>query len=171
MRKKSILIDGNSLLYRMFYGIREMTTAKGVPTNAIYGFVGVLVKIEQEYRPDYFGVAFDLKAPTFRHEKYTDYKAGRDKMPEDLGSQFVLLKELLRKMEVPILELSGYEADDIIGTLAKEGERQDADTFIITGDKDSFQLVDDRISVLYTTTRSGNQFTTVDADYIMERYG
>lgn len=171
MRKKSILIDGNSLLYRMFYGIREMTTAKGVPTNAIYGFVGVLVKIEQEYRPDYFGVAFDLKAPTFRHKKYADYKAGRDKMPEDLGSQFVLLKELLRKMEVPILELSGYEADDIIGTLAKEGERQEADTFIITGDKDSFQLVDDRISILYTTTRSGNQFTTVDADYIMERYG
>lgn len=171
MKKKSILIDGNSLLYRMFYGIREMTNSKGVPTNAIYGFVNVLYKIQEEYKPDYFGIAFDLKAPTFRHKEYSDYKAGRDKMPEDLASQFILLKELLKKMEVCVVELEGYEADDIIGTLAKQGKAYDATTQIITGDRDSFQLVDEDISILYTTTRSGNQFTVVDTDYILERYG
>jgi DNA polymerase-1 len=171
MDKKSILIDGNSLLYRMYYGVREMSNAKGVPTNAIYGFTNVLVRIQQEFKPDFFGVAFDLSTPTFRHKVYDAYKAGRDKMPEDLQTQFVLLKELLGKMQVPVIEMDGYEADDIIGTLAKQGEAQGAVTRIITGDRDSFQLVDDQIAILYTTTRSGNQFVTVDPEYIAQKYG
>ena len=171
VKKKTILIDGNSLIYRMFYGIREMSNSKGVPTNAIYGFVGILVKIQNEYKPDYLGVAFDLSAPTFRHKAYADYKGGRDKMPEDLQVQMKLLKELLIKMQVPVLSLEGYEADDIIGTLAKAGEKRDVFTQIITGDKDSFQLVDVHINILYTANRSGSQFATVNIDYIMERYG
>lgn len=171
MNKKSILIDGNSLVYRMFYGVREMSNSKGVSTNAIYGFVNVLLKIQNEYKPDYLGVAFDLSTPTFRHKEYTEYKGGRDKMPEDLQVQMDLLKELLGKMGIPMLTQDGYEADDIIGTLAKQGEERDTKTQIITGDKDSFQLVDDYVNVLYTATRSGTQFATVDNGYIMERYG
>ena len=145
MNKKSILIDGNSLVYRMFYGVREMSNSKGVPTNAIYGFVNVLVKIQNEYKPDYLAVAFDLSAPTFRHKEYEDYKGGRDKMPEDLQVQMDLLKELLGKMGIPMITKEGYEADDIIGTLSKQGEARETKTQIITGDKDSFQLVDDFI--------------------------
>ncbi len=171
MNKKTILIDGNSLIYRMFYGIREMSNSKGIPTNAIYGFVGILVKIQNEFHPDYLGIAFDLKAPTFRHKAYADYKGGRDKMPEDLQVQMDLLKELLGKMKIPVLTLEGYEADDIIGTLAKQGAEKGVFTQIITGDKDSFQLVDDTINILYTANRSGSQFATVNNDYIMERYG
>lgn len=171
MNKKSILIDGNSLVYRMFYGVREMSNSKGVPTNAIYGFVNVLVKIQNEYKPDYLAVAFDLSAPTFRHKEYEDYKGGRDKMPEDLQVQMDLLKELLGKMGIPMITKEGYEADDIIGTLSKQGEARETKTQIITGDKDSFQLVDDYVNVLYTATRSGTQFATVDDAYIMERYG
>ncbi|MEG2210391.1 MAG: DNA polymerase I [Eubacterium sp.] len=171
VNKKNILIDGNSLVYRMFYGIHEMSNSKGIPTNAVYGFVNVLVKIQSDYKPDYFAVAFDLKTPTFRHEVYDAYKGGRDKMPEDLEVQMVLLKELLEKMNVPMITLEGYEADDIIGTLAKKGEAENIKTQIITGDKDSFQLVDDYINILYTATRSGSQFVNVDHTYIMERYG
>ena len=111
MNKKSILIDGNSLVYRMFYGVREMSNSKGIPTNAIYGFVNVLVKIQNEYKPDYLAVAFDLSAPTFRHKEYEDYKGGRDKMPEDLPGQMDLLKELLGKMGIPMITKEGYEAD------------------------------------------------------------
>ena len=169
--KTCILIDGNSLLYRMYYGVRPMTNSKGIPTNAVYGFVNVLYKIQNEYKPDYLGVAFDLKEPTFRHKEFADYKAGRDKMPEDLGQQFAMLKELLTAMAVPVITQPGFEADDIIGTLAKTGEDLGVDVSIITGDRDSFQLVDDHIHILYTTTRSGSQFALVDPDYIGEKYG
>ena len=171
MQKKSIIIDGNSLIYRMFFGIKEMSNAKGIPTNAIYGFVGVLWKIQQEYKPDYLGVAFDLKAPTFRHTAYEAYKDGRDKMPEDLVVQLELLKKLLGIMQVAVLELEGYEADDIIGTLAKQGKQVGAKTQIITGDRDSFQLVDDDINILYTTTRSGSNFMVINKEAIQEQYG
>ncbi|MEG0378778.1 MAG: 5'-3' exonuclease H3TH domain-containing protein, partial [Eubacterium sp.] len=130
-----------------------------------------MVKIQNEYKPDYFAVAFDLNTPTFRHKQYEAYKGGRDKMPEDLQVQMDLLKELLEKMQVPMITLEGYEADDIIGTLSKKGESENVKTLIITGDKDAFQLVDDYINVLYTATRNGSQFATVDNAYIMERYG
>ena len=145
---KSILIDGNSLFYRTFYAIREMSNSKGVPTNAIYGFVNILVKIQEEYQPDYLGVAFDLKGPTFRHLAYDDYKGGRQNMPELLAEQFSILKELLRKMDIAIIELEGFEADDIIGTLATIGADKGIETEIITGDRDAFQLVGPRIKVL-----------------------
>ena len=166
-----MLIDGNSLLFRMFYGIREMSNSKGVPTNALYGFVNILYKIDTQYHPDAMAVAFDLPEPTFRHQKYDEYKAGREKMPEDLVTQLPLIQELLNKMGISVISISGYEADDIIGTISRIGEEDGMDVEIITGDRDSFQLVSDRVHILYTTTRSGNQFTVVDPDYIHEQYG
>lgn len=167
---KSVLIDGNSLFYRTFYAIREMSNSKGVPTNAIYGFVNILVKIQEEYQPDYLGVAFDLKGPTFRHLAYGDYKGGRQKMPELLAEQFLLLKELLKKMDIAIIELEGFEADDIIGTLATIGSEKGIQTEIITGDRDAFQLVGPNIKVLYTK-KGISQLEEVDEAWINTQYG
>ena len=172
-QQKAILIDGNSILFRMFYGIRGMASTKGVPTNAIYGFVKLLQQIQNEMRPDYLAVAFDLPEPTFRHKKYDAYKAGRDKMPEELIIQLDLMKKLLAEMQVPVLTLAGYEADDIVGTVSKHFAHKAAPVLaqIITGDRDSFQLVEDNIHILYTTTRSGSQFEEIDPAAIDEKYG
>ncbi|WKY48885.1 DNA polymerase I [Eubacteriaceae bacterium ES3] len=167
---KTILIDGNSLIYRTFYAIREMHNSKGMPTNAIYGFVNILVKIQEEFKPDYLGVAFDLKGPTFRDEIFEDYKGGRQKMPEELEQQFPVLKELLAKMGIAILEKAGFEADDIIGTLAKMGEKEGLKTEIITGDRDSFQLVDENITVLYTK-KGITDLEIVNIDWVNKKYG
>ncbi len=167
---KSVLIDGNSLFYRTFYAIREMFNSKGVPTNAIYGFVNILVKIQEEYRPNYLGVAFDLKGPTFRHLAYDEYKGGRQKMPELLAEQFLLLKELLKKMDIAIIEREGFEADDIIGTLATIGSEKGIQTEIITGDRDAFQLVGPNIKVLYTK-KGISQLEEVDEAWINTQYG
>lgn len=167
---KSILIDGNSLIYRTFYGIREMSNSKGIPTNAIYGFVNILVRIQEVYRPDYLGVAFDLKGPTFRHKVYEEYKGGRNKMPEELAEQFPILKELLKKMKIAIIEVEGFEADDIIGTLAQIGSEKGIETEIITGDRDAFQLVGPKTKVLYTK-KGISQLEEVDEAWIKETYG
>jgi len=171
MKKKCILIDGYSLVYRLFFGIRPMTSPKGIPTNVLYGYANVLYKIENDFKPDYFAVAFDLATPTFRHKVYADYKAGRDKMPEDLQVQVELLKELLEKMQIPMLSLDGYEADDVIGTFSRKAAEQGVKTQIMTGDRDSYQLVNDSVEILYTATRSGDQFATVDEAAIREKYG
>lgn len=168
---KCILIDGHSLIFRMFYGIRGMSNSKGVPTNAVYGFVNELYKIQTELRPDHFGVAFDLSDPTFRHKKYDAYKAGREKMPEDLAEQIPIVQKLLVAMNVPVITKSGYEADDIIGTLSKRGDEAGMHVDIITGDRDSFQLVSDNVNILYKSTRGGGQFTVVDPAYIDDKYG
>lgn len=167
---KTILIDGNSLIYRTFYAIREMFNTKGMPTNAIYGFVNILVKIQDEFKPDCLAVAFDLKGETFRHEIFSDYKGGRQRMPEDLETQFPVLKELLTKMDITILEKEGYEADDIIGTLAKMGKLKGFQTEIITGDRDAFQLVDDDITILYTK-KGITDLEIVNKAWIEEKYG
>lgn len=172
-QQKAILIDGNSILFRMFYGIRGMASTKGVPTNAIYGFVKLLQQIQTEMRPDYLAVAFDLPEPTFRHKQYDGYKAGRDKMAEELITQLDLMKKLLAEMQVPVLTLAGYEADDIVGTVSKHFAHKSDPVLaqIITGDRDSFQLVEDNIHILYTTTRSGSQFEEIDPAAIDEKYG
>lgn len=172
-QQKAILIDGNSILFRMFYGIRGMASTKGVPTNAIYGFVKLLQQIQTEMRPDYLAVAFDLPEPTFRHKQYDGYKAGRDKMAEELITQLDLMKKLLAEMQVPVLTLAGYEADDIVGTVSKHFAHKEKPVLaqIITGDRDSFQLVEDNIHILYTTTRSGSQFEEIDPTAIDEKYG
>ncbi|WKY45853.1 DNA polymerase I [Eubacteriaceae bacterium ES2] len=166
---KTILIDGNSLIYRTFYAIREMFTTKGMPTNAIYGFMNILVKIQDEFKPDYLAVAFDMKGDTFRHKIFNDYKGGRQKMPEDLAKQFPVLKDLLKMMGIAILEKEGYEADDIIGTLAKMGELKGLQTEIITGDRDAFQLVDENITVLYTK-KGITDLEIVNTSWIEEKY-
>jgi len=145
--EKLILIDGNSLLNRAFYATPPLITKKGVPTNAIYGFINMLIRMIGDMQPQYIAVAFDLKAPTFRHKMYKDYKGTRKPMPDDLVPQFPVIKKVLELMNIKTIEKAGFEADDIIGTLAKKFS---IDTIIITGDKDAFQLVDESTSVYFT---------------------
>ena len=145
--EKLVLIDGNSLLNRAFYATPVFTTKDGIPTNAVFGFVKLLLKIISDKKPTHIVVAFDVHAPTFRHKMYDSYKAGRKPMPEDLAKQFPILKDVLQSMSVCICEKAGYEADDIIGTLAKRFSLQ---TYIYTGDRDSYQLVDESTNVCFT---------------------
>ena len=145
--KKIVLIDGNSLLNRAFYATPVFTTSSGMPTNAIFGFIKLLFKIQSDLKPDYFAVAFDMKAPTFRHKEYSGYKATRKPMPEELAVQVEPLKNLLKKMKIAICQKEGIEADDILGTLSK---KFDVHSYIYTGDRDSYQLVDEKTDVFFT---------------------
>ena len=145
--EKLILIDGNSLLNRAFYATPIFTTKDGKPTNGVFGFVKLLLKMITDKNPTHIAVAFDVHAPTFRHQIYADYKAGRKPMPEDLRAQFPVLKEVLALMGIKTVEKAGYEADDIIGTLAK---KFDVQTYVYTGDRDAYQLVDETTNVCYT---------------------
>ncbi len=145
--EKLVLIDGNSLLNRAYYATPMFTTKEGIPTNGIFGFVKLLLKIISDKKPEYLAVAFDLRAPTFRHMLYKEYKAGRKPMPDELAAQFPILKEVLTIMGLRICELSGYEADDIIGTLSR---KFDVHSYIYTGDRDSYQLVNGNTTVCYT---------------------
>ncbi len=173
--EKLVLIDGNSLINRAFYAMPILTNKEGVPTNAVYGFMNMFFKMVNDIKPTYVGVAFDLKAPTFRHKLYAEYKGTRKPMPEELRPQIPLLKELLSTMGVTTLEKEGSEADDIIGTIAKA---TDVYTIIITGDKDSFQLVDEQTEVLFTkrgiteteqyTAQNFTQKTTLVPDQIID---
>ena len=145
--EKLVLIDGNSLLNRAYYATPIFTTKNGLPTNAVFGFIKLMLKIISDKKPSYFAVAFDLHAPTFRHKMYTDYKAGRKPMPEELAVQMPILKEVLKAMHVKILEKEGFEADDLLGTVAKKFPTK---TYIYTGDRDSYQLVDETTNVCFT---------------------
>ncbi len=145
--EKLVLIDGNSLLNRAFYATPVFSTKDGLPTNGVFGFVKLLLKIISDKNPTHIAVAFDVHAPTFRHEKYVDYKAGRKPMPDDLRAQFPVLKEVLSLMNIRICEMAGYEADDIIGTLSKKYNMQ---TLVYTGDRDAYQLVDETTNVCFT---------------------
>ena len=170
MRKKRIVaIDGNSLINRAFYALPQMTTREGTHTNAVYGFMGMIGSVISTLNPEYICVAFDLKEPTFRHREYSEYKAGRKKMPLELAEQFPLIKKLLKAMDIRVLELAGFEADDIIGTVAKRGEDEGLEPFVITGDKDALQLASDITKVLITK-KGVSEFDTYDADAMMERY-
>ncbi len=145
--EKFVLIDGNSLLNRAFYATPVFTTKDGLPTNGVFGFIKLMLKIISDKKPSYMAVAFDLHAPTFRHQMYDGYKAGRKSMPEELAVQMPVLKDVLRLMGIRICELQGYEADDIIGTLSR---KFDVHSYIYTGDRDSYQLVCDKVNVCYT---------------------
>ncbi len=145
--EKLVLIDGNSLLNRAFYATPVFTTKDGLPTNGVFGFVKLLLKIISDKSPTHIAVAFDVHAKTFRHKMYDDYKAGRKPMPDDLAAQFSVLKDVLRLMNIQICEIEGYEADDVIGTLAK---KFDLPTYIYTGDRDAYQLVDESTNVCFT---------------------
>lgn len=145
---KLFLIDGTALCYRAYYAIRQLTTSKGEPTNAIYGFITMMRKLVDEQAPDSVAVCFDRREPTFRHERYKQYKAHRKPMPEDLAEQLEPIKEFCRIYGLSLFEEAGFEADDLLGTLALKGEKQGFDVFIVTGDKDAMQLVNERIRIM-----------------------
>jgi len=156
-----MVIDGNSILHRAFHGVRPLSTRDGTPTNAIYGFLNILLKLLDEERPEALCVTFDRKAPTFRHLLYPEYKATRKGMPEDLVIQMPLLKEILRAMNIPIYELDGWEADDLLGTISVRDAAAGWDTVVVTGDRDALQLINEHTTVKLVTTRMG-QTTTQD---------
>jgi len=169
---KLLAIDGNSIVNRAFYGIKPLTTKDGQFTNAIYGFMNILNSLIEREKPDGVAVAFDLKAPTFRHKMYDEYKAGRKPMPSELASQIPILKELLRLFGYSTIELEGYEADDILGTLSYAAEQNDDVCVISTGDRDSLQLVSEHTTVLLAATKMGRpEIIPCTPDYIMEKYG
>lgn len=165
--EKLILIDGNSLINRAFYALPILNNVKGEPVNAVYGFANMLIKAINDYKPDYIAVAFDLHAPTFRHKIYAEYKAGRRKMPDELASQLPILKDMLRLMNVKILEKETYEADDIIGTMSR---RFPVKSIILTGDRDSLQLINDNVDV-YLTKRGLSEILAVNDKNIVENFG
>ena len=168
--KKLLCIDGNSILNRSFYGIRLLTTKDGFPTNALYGLVNVISRELETLKPDYAAIAYDLKAPTFRHKMYADYKAGRHAMPDELRAQMPVSREFAEMLGLHILDREGYEADDILGTLAAmaEADPEDCMAYLLTGDKDSLQLISPRVHVLL----AGNNATTdTDEAAFMEKYG
>lgn len=169
--KKLLILDSNSILNRAFYGVRYLSSKDGTPTNAIYGFLNILLKLIKEQEPDYICAAFDVKAPTFRHKQYEGYKAQRKPMPEGLAAQMPLAKDVLRAMGVTILEKEGYEADDIIGTVARLCEESEISCFIATGDKDDLQLASDKTKVILTVTKSGyNETIIYDDKAVKEKY-
>ena len=169
---KLMVIDGNSIINRAFYGIRLLTTRDGQPTNAVYGFVNILLKLIDEEQPDALCVTFDRKAPTFRHLAYEGYKAQRKGMPEELAAQLPVLKDVLAAMNIPRYELDGWEADDLIGTISVKDTAAGWDTVIVTGDKDSLQLITDSARVKLVSTRMGQTTTKeMTPDAFREAYG
>ncbi len=164
--EKLVLIDGNSLLNRAFYATPVFTTKSGTPTNGVFGFVKLLLKIFTDKKPNYCAVAFDLHAPTFRHKLYDEYKAGRRPMPSDLAVQFPVLKDVLRLMGISICELEGYEADDLLGTVAKRFKG--VQTYIYTGDRDAYQLVDETTSVCFTRKGVSDILELTDKNFFDE---
>ena len=186
--KKLMVLDGNSIVNRAFYGVSQnLTTRAGQPTNAIFGFLNILTKLLDEGKPDALCVTFDRKAPTFRHLAYEGYKATRKGMPDELASQLPLLKDVLAAMNIPMYELDGWEADDLIGTISvKDGWEADDligtisvkdtaagwETVIVTGDKDSLQLVTDTTTVKLVSTRMGRTTTRdMTPEAFREEYG
>ncbi|MDD3304014.1 MAG: DNA polymerase I [Clostridia bacterium] len=170
--KKFLVIDGNSIMNRAFYGLSANMTSSylGIHTNAVYGFLNIYWMIEDKIKPDYIAVSFDLKAPTFRHKMYDEYKGTRKGMPEELAEQMGPIKEVLTAMNIPILELEGYEADDILGTVAKTNMNKGIFTYILTGDKDSFQLISDTTSIIIPTTRFGKtEYTIYTPELLKEK--
>lgn len=165
---KLLLIDGNSIMNRAYYGIRMLTNKKGVPTNALTGFLNIYSKLMKEEKPDRIAAAFDLKAPTFRHKMYADYKGTRHAMPDELAAQMPLIKDILRSLGISVLEVEGYEADDIIGTLSRAAAEQGEDCVISTGDRDSFQLVNEHVTVRLAANKEDIYYTP---EKINEVYG
>lgn len=166
--KKLLVIDGNSILNRAFYGIRLLTNKDGLYTNAVYGMANIIEKQISSLKPDYCVVAFDLKAPTFRHKMYVEYKANRKGMPEELAVQLPYAKKCMSYMGCQVLSVEGFEADDILGTLAKTASEQGVEAYILTGDRDSLQLIDDKVKVLLVKTKETICF---DRDLFFETYG
>ncbi len=169
MTEKLVILDGFSLANRAFFALPPLATSDGQPTNAVYGMAMMLLRLMEELRPDYLVMAFDVSAPTFRHQEYQDYKGQRLKMEDSLRSQFPLIRQLAEILRIPIYELAGFEADDLIGTFAKQGAAHGLNVEIVTGDRDAFQLVAPTVQVLYTK-RGITEVERVDLEYIQKRY-
>ncbi|MCX5854371.1 MAG: helix-hairpin-helix domain-containing protein, partial [Deltaproteobacteria bacterium] len=160
------LIDGSNYIYRAFYAIRELSNSRGFPTNAIYGFTTMLIKLLRDWKPRYIAIAFDVKGPTFRHEAYDGYKATRKATPEALIPQIACIKDVVRGFSIPVLEKQGIEADDIIGSLAKKYAAEGLKTVIVSGDKDMMQLVTEDVIMIDTMKDK-----TYDINAVRERFG
>ena len=171
MSEKILLIDGHSILNRAFYGLPDLTNSEGKHTGAVYGFLNILFRTIEEEKPQYLTVAFDLKAPTFRHKMFEAYKGTRKPMPEELREQVPLIKEMLTAMGVNIVTKEGYEADDILGTLARKSEAEGMDATILSGDRDLLQLATDRIMIrLPKTVRGKTTIEDYHAQQVIEKY-
>lgn len=167
--EKLVVIDSYSLIYKAYYAIREMRTSANIPTNAIYGFLNMLIKIIKEQSPDYIYAAFDAKTPTFRHEASETYKATRQKMPDELAVQIDYILKIIESLGITAIECQGYEADDLLGTYSKIAKEKHLNCVLITGDRDSFQLADDN-TVIYYAKRGVTDIVKADKDYIRETY-
>lgn len=168
--KRMVIIDGYSLLFRAFYGTRFLSTSDGRPTNALFGFVSMVFQLLENYKPDAIIVALDAPGKTFRHAEYAEYKGTRRDTPQELISQLDFSRDLINALHIPVIELTGYEADDVVGTLSRLGEENGYDTYIVTGDLDSLQLVDDCVHVM-TTQRGVTDVKIYDTAAVIERYG
>ena len=163
-----VIIDGNSLINRAYYAMqRPMITKEGIYTQGIYGFLNMLSRIKEDYSPEYIAVAWDRKSPTFRHKEYKEYKAGRKKMPPELAMELPIIKEILDAMKISNLEIDGFEADDIIGTISRIAEGKGISPLIITGDKDALQL-SGKITKVLITKRGITDFEIYDYDKMLE---
>ena len=163
---KILLIDGHSILNRAFYGVPDLTNSKGIHTNAVYGFLNIMLKVMDEEKPDHMTVAFDVKHPTFRHKMYEAYKGTRKPMPAELHEQVPVVKDVLKAMNITVVERGGYEADDILGTIAGMAEREGFVVTIVSGDRDLLQLVTDKVTLRIPKTKGGK---TVVEDYTPDR--
>ncbi len=171
-RPRLLLLDGHSLAYRAFYAlpVENFSTTTGQHTNAVYGFTAMLINVLRDEQPTHLAVAFDVSRQTFRSEQYADYKANRSKSPEEFHGQVALIKEVLQALRVPFVEKPGFEADDIIGTLATQAMQGDFDVLICSGDRDSFQLVNERTTVIYPM-RGVSEMKRMTPAAVEERYG
>ncbi len=173
--KKFLVIDGNSIMNRAYYGLMRLnmiSSVLNIHTNALYAFLNIYWMTLDRFKPDFVVVSFDLKAPTFRHEMYKEYKGTRHAMPDELREQMPVIKEILQAMNVPIIEKEGYEADDILGTIAKKNEKNNIFTYILTGDRDSFQLISDLTSVIMPSNKSGKtEYNIYNPEKLNEKYG
>lgn len=170
-KEKFLIIDGNSIMNRTFYAIKLLTTKDGLYTNALYGFLNIYYMMQEKIKPDYVAVTFDLSAPTFRHKLYDKYKEGRRSMPDELRVQMPIIKNILKAMNVTIIEQEGFEADDILGTVSKNNEEKDIVTYILTGDKDAFQLISKTSYVVIPSSKMGKtEYTIFTPELLKEKY-
>ena len=171
MSEKIVLIDGHSILNRAFYGVPDLTNAEGLHTNAVYGFLNILFKILEEEKPEYLIVTFDVHAPTFRHEMFADYKGTRKPMAEELRQQVPVIKEVLKAMDIAIIEKAGLEADDLLGTISRTCEEKGMEVAVISGDRDTLQLATEHVKIRIPKTKGGR--TEIEDYYaadVKERY-
>ena len=169
--ERFVVIDGNHLIHRAFYAIRHpLKTSSGEQTNAIYGFASMLINIMELEKPDYLAMTFDMKAPTFRHNLHDGYKATRQKAPDELYAQIPRIHEMVEKFNMPVFKKEGYEADDMMGTLAHKAEKEGLTTYIVTGDMDALQLITPHIFVAFPH-KGYKEPTVYDADKVFEKYG